>query len=64
MNEARPSPTRWRKSRHSNSQAGECVEVAGLSDAVAVRDSKDLGGPVLPLHAATWRSLLRDIKNS
>jgi hypothetical protein len=54
----------WRKSSHSGAQASECVEVAGLSDTVAVRDSKDPDGPVLTLHAAMWRSLLRNLKDA
>ena len=36
----------WRTSTRSQ-QGGECVEVANLEDAMAVRDSKDSSGPVL-----------------
>lgn len=49
---------RWRKSSHSASQDGACVEVAGLSGAVAVRDSKDPDGPRLTLGRAAFASLL------
>ncbi|HEX6469206.1 MAG TPA: DUF397 domain-containing protein [Streptosporangiaceae bacterium] len=52
----------WRKSTHSNSQAGACVEVARAARAVAVRDSKDPGGPVLAVSRAQWRGLLAQIK--
>lgn len=39
---------KWRKSRYSGSNGGNCVEVAGnLPGIVAVRDSKDPDGPVL-----------------
>lgn len=38
---------RWRKSSHSGSEGGDCVEVADLGAHVAVRDSKDPHGPVL-----------------
>jgi hypothetical protein len=39
---------KWRKSSYSNDGGqGECVEVAGLPDRVAMRDSKDPAGPVL-----------------
>ena len=38
--------TRWVKSSYSFAN-GNCVEVAALPGAVAVRDSKDPGGPVL-----------------
>jgi hypothetical protein len=37
----------WRKSSHSGSDGGECVELAGVDGKVAVRDSKDPHGPVL-----------------
>lgn len=43
------------KSSYSNT-SGECVEVAlnAAPYVVAVRDSKDPGGPILRLTAATW----------
>ncbi|HZF88713.1 DUF397 domain-containing protein [Streptomyces sp.] len=39
----------WRKSSYSSDQGGECVEVADLPTAVAVRDSKNPEGSVLTL---------------
>ncbi|MEV1020379.1 DUF397 domain-containing protein [Streptomyces sp. NPDC050264] len=38
-----PNPTdaQWRKSSYSGTSGGECVEVAALPTAVAVRDSKN-----------------------
>lgn len=30
----------WRKSSHSGPEQGDCVEVAGLSSGIGVRDSK------------------------
>lgn len=48
----------WRKSSYSGHDGGDCVEVAALPGAVAVRDSKDPGGPVLTLTPAQWRALL------
>ncbi len=39
------STAEWRKS--SRSGANGCVEVTFVEDQVAVRDSKDRGGPVL-----------------
>ncbi|MEV5414064.1 DUF397 domain-containing protein [Thermopolyspora sp. NPDC052614] len=34
----------WRKSSRSGHDGGDCVEVASLQGAVAVRDSKDWSG--------------------
>ncbi|MEV4710220.1 DUF397 domain-containing protein [Micromonospora sp. NPDC049374] len=52
---------RWRKS--SRSGEGECVEVADdLAGAVGVRDSKDVGGPVLLFAPAQWRSFVNGVK--
>jgi Domain of unknown function (DUF397) len=52
----RSNPTSWRKS--SASLSGECVEVAGKGEEVAVRDSKDRDGPQLTFSARTWRDFL------
>jgi hypothetical protein len=44
----------WRKSRYS-SPSGNCVEVAELpGGAVAIRDSRDAGGPALIFTRAEW----------
>jgi hypothetical protein len=56
------SRLQWRKSSHSDSGQGECVEVARTSALVAVRDSKDPGGPVLAFASAAWRALMAEIK--
>ena len=59
MNTLDLSRADWRKSSYS-SQSGNCVEVAtNLPGAVAIRDSKDPGGPVLLIPAAGWRAFLR-----
>ncbi|MFI0407818.1 DUF397 domain-containing protein [Actinomadura sp. 3N508] len=47
---------KWRKSSHSASNGGDCVELAGVSGVVAVRDSKDPDGPVLLLTRAALRT--------
>lgn len=50
---------RWRKSSRSNGQGGACVEVAdNLPGVVAVRDSKDPGGPALSFDPAAWRAFV------
>jgi hypothetical protein len=54
---------RWHKSGHSNPN-GSCVELAGLpGGAVAVRNSRDPGGPALIYTAAELAALIRGIKD-
>jgi hypothetical protein len=48
----------WRKSSYSGSNGGNCVEVASLPGAVAVRDSKDPDGGVLVVSPEAWRVFL------
>jgi hypothetical protein len=49
----------WRKSRRSNGGGGgACVEVAELSDLVAMRDSKDPAGAVLAFTRVEWQAFL------
>ncbi|MEO5876212.1 MAG: DUF397 domain-containing protein [Streptosporangiaceae bacterium] len=52
----------WRKSNRSNSSGGDCVEVAGLSSAIAVRDSKHPDGPHLAFARAAFTALAREIR--
>jgi len=53
----------WRKSSYSGSNGGNCVEIAGnLAEVIAVRDSKDPGGPVLALTPDDWRTFTAAIK--
>ncbi|WP_111830801.1 DUF397 domain-containing protein [Actinomadura madurae] len=55
--------TRWRKSsRSGTSGQSNCVEVAGLSGNVGVRDSKHPNGPHLTLTATSFRQLATNIK--
>ncbi|MFF5203182.1 DUF397 domain-containing protein [Micromonospora sp. SD19] len=50
---------RWRKSTRSNGSGGNCVEVAdNIPGVVAVRDSKDPGGPVLVFTPGAWRAFV------
>ncbi|WP_433227365.1 DUF397 domain-containing protein [Actinomadura formosensis] len=52
----------WRKSSHSGSSGGECVEVALLGSVSAVRDSKAPEGGVLTLELDVWSALVAQIK--
>ncbi|MFH8636277.1 DUF397 domain-containing protein [Streptomyces goshikiensis] len=58
MNTARTSTTApellWQKSSYSGAEGGECIEVADTPGTVHVRDSKQLGGPVVTLGPAAW----------
>ncbi|MFS2293676.1 MAG: DUF397 domain-containing protein [Actinomadura sp.] len=47
----------WRKAC-SGENGGNCVELAGLPGAVAVRDSKDPNGPVLLLTRKALRTAI------
>lgn len=57
-----PSSVHWRKSGRSGSSGGNCVELAALSQAIAVRDSKDADGPVLAFGRPAFRALAREIR--
>lgn len=53
----------WRKSSYSGSNGGGCIEVAdNLPGVVAVRDSKDPGGPALTFKPDDWRAFTVAIK--
>jgi Domain of unknown function (DUF397) len=57
-----PAAAGWRRSRHSGSTGGHCVEVAAAAGGVVrVRDSKDPAGPVLAFTAEQWAGFLRGI---
>jgi hypothetical protein len=60
-----PATATWRKSSHSGSNGGNCVEVAPLSGArVAVRDSKQYGqGPVLIFGSKAWAAFIDDLSH-
>lgn len=44
----------WFKSSRSSGNCDNCVEVAFVDDAIAVRDSKDRGGPALIYTRDEW----------
>jgi Domain of unknown function (DUF397) len=55
------SGARWRKSSHSLAN-GNCVEVALLKGAAAVRDSKDRDGAVLVVTPPQWKAFVGEIR--
>ncbi|QKW39067.1 DUF397 domain-containing protein [Actinomadura sp. NAK00032] len=57
-----PSAASWRKSSRSTGQGGDCVEMAAMLPAIAIRDSKDPAGPHLVVSAATAQTLIDAIK--
>ncbi|MFF3686196.1 DUF397 domain-containing protein [Streptomyces sp. NPDC002187] len=44
----------WFKSSYSAGDGGDCVEVAARPEAVHVRDSKNVTGPMLTLEPGVW----------
>ena len=50
----------WRKPARSTGN-GQCVEVGQGQQVIAVRDSKDPGGPVLVCNPRAWRALLHGL---
>ncbi len=57
------SGAKWRKASYSSVNGGNCVEVASnLPRIIAVRDSKDPGGPALAFTPAEWRAFTTGLK--
>jgi hypothetical protein len=53
----------WRKAKKSGENGGACVELASVSNVIAVRDSKDPSGPKLIIDREDFRSLTETLKN-
>jgi hypothetical protein len=51
----------WRKSSYSGAEAN-CVQVAGTTDVVLVRDTKNREGAALGFNAAAWRAFTGGLK--
>ncbi|MHB9860012.1 DUF397 domain-containing protein [Streptomyces sp. YIM S03343] len=58
------STTSWRTSSYSNSQGGECVEVADIRPAplVPIRDSKRPDAPALIITPSAWTAFITHLK--
>jgi Domain of unknown function (DUF397) len=55
----------WRKStRSGGGNDSNCVEVAYLGDAIAVRDSRQPAGPVLTFNRAHWSTFIAAAKGN
>jgi Domain of unknown function (DUF397) len=54
----------WRKSSHSGSNGGACIEVGTAGPAVVVRDSKHPDGRLLTFAADTWQAFAEQVKAS
>jgi hypothetical protein len=54
----------WRKSSHSGTQQGDCVEVADLPSGIGIRDSKDPHVGHLAITPDTFADLLARAKRN
>ena len=52
----------WRKSSHSGSEGGSCIEVADTASLILVRDTTNRDGGTLAFGAATWERFLGNLK--
>ena len=52
----------WRKSSHSDGNGGACVETAGGSGAVLVRDTTDRAGVTLSVSGTAWTAFLATLR--
>ncbi len=53
----------WFKSTRSGADSDNCVEVAFIDDAIAVRDSQNPSGPALIFTAAEWDAFVHGAKD-
>ena len=53
----------WRKSNRSGPYSDNCVEVAFVDDAIAVRDSKNPAGAVLLFTQGEWDAFVEGAKD-
>lgn len=60
MEQVTSSP--WRKSTHSGTNGGQCIEVAADRHAVSVRDSADRNGLALSIAAISWAKFMSTFK--
>lgn len=61
---SRANAARWRRASKCDNSSGNCVEVAMIGNATAVRDSKDADGPVLVYTRSEWATFVEGVKNN
>ncbi|MGC9666948.1 DUF397 domain-containing protein [Planosporangium sp. 12N6] len=54
---------RWRRSNRSGASSDNCVEVAFVDGAIAVRDSRHPDGPVLLFTQSEWDAFVGGAKD-
>lgn len=52
----------WRKSTYSDSNGGDCVEMASGSGVILVRDTTNRGGGTLTFSVGAWKAFTAGIK--
>jgi hypothetical protein len=57
------SKARWKKSRRCDNSGPNCVEVAFVGGAVALRDSKDPAGPALIFTPDEWDAFVGGVND-
>ena len=57
------SQARWIRSTRNSPNRDNCVEVAFVGEAIAVRESKNPGGPALIFTAAEWDAFVGGAKD-
>ncbi|GAA3213656.1 DUF397 domain-containing protein [Actinocorallia longicatena] len=62
MNTLDLSSADWRKSSHSGTSGGDCVEVAAVEGVVAVRDSKNPGRGAVGVTRSAFGALVRGLR--
>jgi hypothetical protein len=53
---------RWRTSSYSGDNGGNCIQVRTAKSDVAIRDSKDPGGPQLGFPSSAWTAFTERVK--
>lgn len=53
----------WRKASRSKEDGSNCIELAGTSSIVAIRDSKDPEGPKILIERKYFRHFVGALKN-